>query len=54
MESIILTIAASLVSISGLVVCIVATNKKHDPAQRLGVFITMIGVAMAVVNTITF
>ena len=30
MESIILTIAASLVSISGLVVCIVATRKNHD------------------------
>ena len=46
MESIILTIAASLVSISGLVLCIVATHKNHDPAQRLGVFMTMIGVAL--------
>lgn len=54
MESIILSIAASLVSISGLVACIIATHKKHDPAQRLGVFMTMIGVALAVVNTITF
>ena len=50
MESIILTIAASLVSISGLVVCIIATHKKHDPAQRLGVFMTMIGVALAMLR----
>lgn len=54
MEKYLFSIAASLVSISGLVVCIVATHKNHDPAQRLGVFMTMIGVAMAVVNTITF
>lgn len=50
MESIMLTIAASLVSISGLVVCIVATHKNHDPAQRLGVFMTMIGVALAMLH----
>ena len=50
MKSIILTIAASLVSISGLVVCILATRKNHDPAQRLGVFMTMIGVALAMIH----
>ena len=46
MEKYLFSIAASLVSISGLVVCIVATHKNHDPAQRLGVFMTMIGVAL--------
>ena len=50
MEKYLFSIAASLVSISGLVVCIVATRKKHDPAQRLGVFITMIGVALAMLH----
>lgn len=50
MKSIILTIAASLVSILGLVVCIIATHKNHDPAQRLGVFMTMIGVALAMIH----
>lgn len=50
MEKYLFSVAASLVSISGLVVCIIATHKKHDPAQRLGVFMTMIGVALAMLH----
>lgn len=50
MEKYLFSVAASLVSISGLVVCIIATHKKHDPAQRLGVFMTMIGVALAILH----
>lgn len=50
MEKYLFSVAASLVSISGLVVRIIATHKKHDPAQRLGVFMTMIGVALAMLH----
>ena len=50
MEKYLFSVAASLVSISGLVVCILATRKNHDPAQRLGVFMTMIGVALAMLH----
>ena len=50
MEKYLFSVAASLVSISGLVVCILATHKNHDPAQRLGVFMTMIGVALAMLH----
>lgn len=46
MKSIILTIAAARVSVSGLFVLVVATNKRAFPAQTLGIFMMIIGVAL--------
>lgn len=46
-----LIIASITVSLSGLAVCLVGVKKKHEPAQDLGIFMSMIGLALAMLHT---
>lgn len=46
-----LIIASITVSLSGLAVCLVGAKKKHEPAQDLGIFMSMIGLALAMLHT---
>lgn len=50
MKIMILIIASIAVSLSGLAICIIGTVKKHEPAQDLGIFMSMIGLALAILH----